>query len=108
MRTFGTTLFAESVNESKENGRMGDGGSRIAEATGGCHFSSSLLHPRFVAKPPRPATFPRMERGLLLASTFCFLLGLAYTMYALGARHFRPSPFNLTAIFSGFVLQSAF
>lgn len=49
-----------------------------------------------------------MERSLLVASTFCFLLGLAYTVYALRARHFRPSRFNLSAIFCGFVLQSAF
>ena len=49
-----------------------------------------------------------MERGFLLASTFCFLLGLAYTMYALGARHFRPSKFNLGVIAAGFVFQSVF
>ena len=49
-----------------------------------------------------------MERALLLGSTFCFLLGLAYTMHALGARHFRPSRFNFGAILCGFVLQSAF
>lgn len=49
-----------------------------------------------------------MDRALLVASTFCFLLGFAYTMYALGAGSYRPSRFNFTAIFAGFVLQTAF
>jgi ABC-type uncharacterized transport system permease subunit len=49
-----------------------------------------------------------MDRALLAASTFCFLLGFAYTMYALGARMYRPSRFNFAAILCGFLLQSAF
>lgn len=49
-----------------------------------------------------------MDRALLAASTFCFLLGFAYTMYALGARVYRPSWFNFTAILCGFFLQMAF
>jgi HemX protein len=49
-----------------------------------------------------------MERGMLLASTFCFLLGFAYTMYALGARHYRKSRFNFGAIFCGCLFQTAF
>lgn len=49
-----------------------------------------------------------MERLLLIASTFCFLIGFAYTMYALGARTYRPSRFNYVAIFLGFLCQTAF
>ena len=49
-----------------------------------------------------------MDRALLVASTFCFLIGFAYTMYALGARNYRASRFNFTAILLGFVFQSAF
>lgn len=46
-----------------------------------------------------------MDR-LLIASTFCFLLGFAYTMHALGARVYRPSRLNFFAILSGFVFQT--
>jgi len=49
-----------------------------------------------------------MERTLLVASTFCFLIGFAYTMYALGARSYRPSRFNFFAILLGFVFQCGF
>ncbi len=49
-----------------------------------------------------------MERAFLVASTFCFLLGFSYTMYALGAGTYRPSRFNFTVIFAGFVFQTAF
>ena len=49
-----------------------------------------------------------MDRALLVASTFCFLLGFSYTMVALGAGSYRPSRFNFTAIFAGFVFQTAF
>lgn len=49
-----------------------------------------------------------MDRILLIASTFCFLFGFAYTMHALGARVYRPSRANFFAILTGFVLQSAF
>ncbi len=46
-----------------------------------------------------------MDR-LLIASTFCFLLGFAYTMHALGARVYRPSRLNFFAILTGFVFQT--
>ncbi|MEA3212828.1 MAG: hypothetical protein QOE70_5885 [Chthoniobacter sp.] len=49
-----------------------------------------------------------MDRLLLIASTFCFLFGFAYTMHALGARVYRPSRANFFAILSGFALQTAF
>src|SRR5438067_2507226 len=49
-----------------------------------------------------------MERALLVASTFCFLLGFAYTMFALGTGRYRPSRFNFAAILLGFVFQTAF
>jgi ABC-type uncharacterized transport system permease subunit len=49
-----------------------------------------------------------MDRLLLVLSTFCFLFGFAYTMYALGARVYHPSRTNLYAIVTGFVLQTAF
>ena len=44
-----------------------------------------------------------MDRLLLVLSTFCFLLGFAYTMHALGARVYRHSAFNFFAILSGFL-----
>jgi ABC-type uncharacterized transport system permease subunit len=46
-----------------------------------------------------------MDR-LLIASTFCFLLGFAYTMHALGARVYRPSRLNFFAILTGFIFQT--
>ena len=49
-----------------------------------------------------------MDRLLLVFSTFCFLLGFAYTMHALGARVYRRSAFNFYAILSGFAFQTAF
>ncbi len=49
-----------------------------------------------------------MDRALLVAACFCFLFSFAYTMYALGARSFRPSRFNFVAILSGFLFQTAF
>lgn len=49
-----------------------------------------------------------MDRILLIASTFCFLFGFAYTMHALGARVYRPSRANFFAILTGFLLQTAF
>jgi HemX protein len=49
-----------------------------------------------------------MDRALLVASCFCFLFSFAYTMYALGARAFRPSRFNFVAISSGFLCQTVF
>ncbi|MDQ3623017.1 MAG: hypothetical protein M3463_11080, partial [Verrucomicrobiota bacterium] len=49
-----------------------------------------------------------MDRLLLLISTFCFLFGFAYTMYALGARVYHPSRLNFFAILAGFVFQTAF
>jgi len=49
-----------------------------------------------------------MDRALLAASTFCFLFGFAYTMFALGAGQYRPSRFNFSSIAAGFGLQFAF
>ncbi len=49
-----------------------------------------------------------MERLLLVLATVCFLFGFAYSMYALGARVYRPSRLNLFAILTGFTFQSAF
>src|SRR5215203_217303 len=49
-----------------------------------------------------------MDRTLLVASTFCFLLGFAWSMYQLGARVYRPSSRNFFVILGGFGFQSAF
>ena len=49
-----------------------------------------------------------MERALLVASTFCFLIGFAYTMYSIGARNYRSSGFNFLAILLGFIFQTVF
>ena len=49
-----------------------------------------------------------MDRILLIISTFCFLLGFAYTMHAMGARVYRASLFNFSVIACGFVFQTAF
>ena len=49
-----------------------------------------------------------MDRQLLVLSTFCFLFGFAYTMYALGARVYRRSRLNLIAISLGFLCQTGF
>ncbi len=49
-----------------------------------------------------------MERLLLVASTFCFLFGFAYTAYAIGVGSYRPSRYNFAAVLSGFLFQTAF
>ncbi|MGA3172391.1 MAG: cytochrome c biogenesis protein CcsA [Chthoniobacteraceae bacterium] len=50
-----------------------------------------------------------MEDRLLLAvSTFCFLLGFAYTMFVLGAGKYRLSWFNFGTMALGFSFQTAF
>lgn len=49
-----------------------------------------------------------MDRLLLVISTFCFLLGFAHTMHALGARVYRASGFNFFAILAGFLCQTGF
>ena len=48
------------------------------------------------------------DRLLLEASTFCFLLGFAYTMFVLGAGRYEPSRFNFTAMACGFAFQTGF
>ena len=48
------------------------------------------------------------DRYLLAASTFCFLLGFAYTMFILGTGRHRPSRFNFSAMAAGFAFQTAF
>lgn len=47
-----------------------------------------------------------MDRIALLVSTFCFLFGFAYAMYALGRRVYKGSPWNFVAIVAGFGLQT--
>lgn len=49
-----------------------------------------------------------MDRALLVVSTFCFLLGFAYTMFALGAGRYRPSQFNFSVIALGFAAQTGY
>src|SRR5258707_169992 len=49
-----------------------------------------------------------MDRLLLVTSTICYLFGFAYTMYALGARVYRPSRLNFFAMLAGFVFQTGF
>src|SRR5262245_6144911 len=49
-----------------------------------------------------------MERWFLIAATVCFLVGFAYTMFALGARLARPSRWNFIVMFVGFACQTAF
>jgi ABC-type uncharacterized transport system permease subunit len=48
------------------------------------------------------------DRILLAASTFCFLLGFAYTMFVLGTGRYQPSRFNFTSMACGFAFQTAF
>jgi ABC-type uncharacterized transport system permease subunit len=48
------------------------------------------------------------DRALLAASTFCFLLGFAYTMFVLGSGRYRPSRFIFGAMIGGFAFQTAF
>jgi ABC-type uncharacterized transport system permease subunit len=48
------------------------------------------------------------DRALLEASTFCFLLGFAYTMFVLGAGRYQPSRWNFAAMAAGFALQTGF
>ena len=49
-----------------------------------------------------------MDRLLLVISTFCYLFGFGYTMYAFGARSLRPSRWNFLAMITGFVFQTGF
>ncbi len=49
-----------------------------------------------------------MDRLPLVISTICFLLGFAYTLFALRAGRYRPPRFNLVVIGTGFVFQTAF
>jgi len=48
------------------------------------------------------------DRLLLAASSFCFLLGFAYTMFTLGTGRYTPSRFNLSAMAAGFAFQTTF
>jgi HemX protein len=48
------------------------------------------------------------DRALLAASTFCFLLGFAYTMFVLGSGRYQPSRFNFAAMAGGFAFQTGF
>ncbi len=49
-----------------------------------------------------------MDRLLLVASTFCFLLAVVRTGLLLRAHTFRPGRSNFFAIIAGFLLQTAF
>lgn len=49
-----------------------------------------------------------MDRGLLVASTFCFLLGFVHSMHALRTRRFQPSRTHFVALLAGFLFQTAF
>jgi HemX protein len=49
-----------------------------------------------------------MDRIFLIASTFCFLLGFAHSMHALGARVYKRSRLNFFAILTGFLCQTVF
>ncbi len=55
-----------------------------------------------------PSPLLRMDRSLLVISTFCFLFGFAYTMHALGARVFKASRLNFFAMLTGFLCQTGF
>jgi ABC-type uncharacterized transport system permease subunit len=48
------------------------------------------------------------DRLLLAASTFCFLLGFARTMFGLGAGRYQASRFNFATMAGGFAFQTAF
>jgi ABC-type transport system involved in cytochrome c biogenesis permease subunit len=49
-----------------------------------------------------------MSRATLILSTFCFFLGFAYTMFALGRGRYHPSRFNFGVMLAGFVFQTIF
>lgn len=49
-----------------------------------------------------------MERWFLILSTVCFLVGFAYSMFALGARLARPSRWNFAVMLTGFAFQTGF
>lgn len=49
-----------------------------------------------------------MDRLLLIASTFCFLLAVVRTVLLIRAGVFRPGRSNFFAIIAGFLLQTAF
>lgn len=49
-----------------------------------------------------------MERWFLNASTLCFLVGFAYTMFALGAGVARPSRWNFLVMLTGFICQTEY
>jgi ABC-type uncharacterized transport system permease subunit len=48
------------------------------------------------------------DRALLEASTFCFFLGFAHTMFVLGRGRYQPSGFNFAAMAGGFAFQTGF
>jgi len=48
------------------------------------------------------------DRYLLAASTFCFLLGFARTMFVLGGGKYEPSRFNFATMAGGFAFQTGF
>jgi len=49
-----------------------------------------------------------MDRILLIFSTFCFFLGFAYTLFALGRGRYHPSLLNFSVMGVGFVFQTLF
>ena len=49
-----------------------------------------------------------MERWFLIFSTLCFLIGFAYSMFALGARLAHPVRWNFAVMLVGFACQTSF
>ena len=62
---------------------------------------------RGLASLPYPVP-PMEDRILLAASTFCFLLGFAYTMFVLGTGRYQPSRFSFGTMACGFAFQTGF
>jgi len=90
---------ANGLRNDKSGGAIDRAASRELAARGVCQ---TPVAPIYLPAPPR------MDRLLLVISTFCFLFGFAYTMHALGARAYRHSPLNFFAILTGFLCQSGF
>ena len=49
-----------------------------------------------------------MDRAFLILSTFCFFLGFAYTLIALGRGRYHPSLLNFSVMTGGFIFQTFF
>ena len=49
-----------------------------------------------------------MDLTFLILSTFCFFLGFAYTLFALGRGRYHPSRLNFSVMLAGFIFQTFF